>query len=78
MALGFFVVDFDPDLFVEMGVDSLIFPFDTPKGVFREATKDFEVFVEFKPLEFTAGFEKLVESGQPKKPWISLKRHIRS
>jgi hypothetical protein len=51
MKIGVFAVDFEPDLFVEMGVDSLIFPFDTPKGVFREATKDFEVFVEFKPFE---------------------------
>jgi hypothetical protein len=51
MKIGVFAVDFEPDLFVEMGVDSLIFPFDTPNNVLREATKDFEVFVEFKPFE---------------------------
>ena len=51
MKLGVFAVEFDPDFFLEIGVDSLVFPFDTSKDVLRRAEKDFEVFLEFKPFE---------------------------
>jgi len=51
MRIGAFAIDFDPDFFLEMGFESLVFPFDTPKDVLRQAEKDFEVFIEFKPFE---------------------------
>ena len=51
MKLGIFAVDFDPEFFLEIGADSLIFPFDTPRSILRMAEKDFKVFLEFKPFE---------------------------
>ena len=51
MKLGVFAVEFDPEIFLEIGFESLVFPFDTPKDVLKEAEKDFEVFLEFKPFE---------------------------
>ena len=51
MKLGVFAIDFDPELFIEIGIDSLIFPFNTPKDILKRAERDFEVFLEFKPFE---------------------------
>jgi len=51
LKLGVFAVEFDPEFFLEIGVESLVFPFDTPKDVLKRAEKDFEVFLEFKPFE---------------------------
>lgn len=51
MRLGVFAADFDPDFFLKMGFESIVFPFSTPKSVLKEAEKDFEVFVDFKPFE---------------------------
>ena len=49
--IGVFATEFDPEFFLEMGFESVILPFETPKSVLREAEKNFEVFVEFKPFE---------------------------
>jgi len=49
--IGVFAAEFDPEFFLEMGVESLVFPFSTPKDVLKRAEKDFEVFLEFKPFE---------------------------
>ena len=51
MKLGIFAVEFDPEFFLEIGVESLVFPFDTPKDILKKAERDFEVFLEFKPFE---------------------------
>lgn len=51
MKLGIFVIDFDPELFIKIGVDSLVFPFNTSEEVLGRAERDFEVFLEFKPFE---------------------------
>ena len=51
MKLGVFAVEFDPDFFLEIGFESLVFPFDTPRDVLKRADRDFEVYLEFKPFE---------------------------
>lgn len=51
VAIGVFAIEFDPDFFLKMGFESIVFPFETPKSVLREAEKDLEVYVEFKPFE---------------------------
>jgi len=51
LKLGVFAVEFDPEFFLEIGVESLVFPFNTPKDILKNAEKDFEVFLEFKPFE---------------------------
>lgn len=51
MKLGIFAVEFDPDFFLKIGAESLVFPFETPKDILKMAEKNFEVFLEFKPFE---------------------------
>ncbi len=51
MRLGVYVIDFDRDFLLSKGFDSLVFPFNTPENVLKEAEKDFKVYLEFKPFE---------------------------
>jgi len=51
LKLGIFAIKFDPELFLEIEIESLVFPFDTSKDILKNAEKNFEVSLEFKPFE---------------------------
>jgi len=49
--VGLYIVDYDPDIFKELGVKSLIFPSSVPREIVEDAEREFEVFIDFKPFE---------------------------
>ncbi|WP_202318643.1 hypothetical protein [Archaeoglobus neptunius] len=51
MKLGVFVVDFDVEFLLELGIEGLILPFETHEHILKEAEKDFEIFLEFRPFD---------------------------
>jgi hypothetical protein len=51
MKLGVFTIDFEIEVLRKIGVETLIFPFNTKKEILKEAEREFQVCLEFKPFE---------------------------